>query len=627
MKLIKFISALLFFSLIGQQKVRAQASSGDCIGAIPVCQLVYDVPVLSVPPDNEPGEINGFLSCLANGEENGVWYTFTVQTTGILSFNIIPYVGTDDYDWALFNLTNSTCDQINNDVSLAVSCNFSSSTVNGGITGANNGPNPQDESTVAVNAGQRFVLYISNFSQSNDGYKLDFSASTAQVPDNVPPVFISAQPNLSCNASSIVVQFSENIECASVQPADFVLNGPGGPYTITSITSSDCQAGAAYSTQYTLNLTPVISSGGNFSLAMTGTISDICGNNADATLPPLNFSYNALSLVLNIIDADCGVNNGQASVAVAGGIPPYLYLWNDPLNQTTSTAVGLARGTYIVTVTDAQGCSTTQTVVVSDPTSFNFDVVQQADTCSKGVGQLVVMVNGTTAPYQYEFQDQNGTITGSNAVFTGAVGDSSVYIRVTDNLGCYRDSVITVNNISNDSLLAFFTVDKTVVNVLFPYATFVNASQYYDSFYWNIDNTTQTQDNFTYHFTSGEGAYPVTITVADVNGCTDSYTMIIEVIAEFALFIPNAFTRNNDGLNDIFLVKGTGFREDTFEMYIYDRLGRCIFQSNDINQGWDGSTQITDAQFAVEGVYVYRIDVIDNFDVKHQFTGKLVLIR
>lgn len=622
-----FLLVLFLFAGLINQYSYAQASPGDCLGAIPVCQISYDVPVLNVPPDNVPNEISGVLSCLATGEDNGVWYTFTVQTNGILHFNIIPYVATDDYDWALFNLTNADCADITTNGSLEVECNFSSSTTNNGITGANGGPNPQDEPTINVTAGQRFVLYISNFSQSTNGYRLDFSNSTAQVPDNVPPTLVSVQPNLNCNASSITVTFSENIACSSVQPSDFTFTGPGGPYTITSATGVDCQAGAAYSTEYVLALSPPISSGGNFTLAISGVIEDICGNQANASTPNISFNYNAMTLNVTVVDADCGVDNGQATVNVIGGSGPYQYLWSDPAAQTTQTATGLARGNYVVTVTDAQGCTATANVTISDPTSFTFQVIQQADTCSKGVGVITVVVNGTTPPYQYTFTDHLQNITSYNPVYVGAVGDSTLYIRVTDDLGCWLDTLIVVNNIENDTLLAYFTVDNPVVNVLFPYAHFFNASQYYTSFVWEIEGQNFYQDNFIYQFTNGEGSYPVTITAFDENGCKDSYTMIIDVIAEFSLFIPNAFTVNQDDKNEKFEVKGMGLQENTFEMYIYDRWGRCIFESRNINEGWDGSIGGADPLKTQQGVYVYRIYVKDNFGTLHQFTGKLVLIK
>lgn len=618
---------VVWMAIAGPRHAFAQASSGDCIGAIPVCQISYDVPVLNVPADNITNEINGMLSCLATGEESGVWYTFTVQSNGILHFNIIPYNANDDYDWALFDLTNAECEDIRNIAALEISCNYSSSTSNGGVTGANGGPNPQDEPTIPVSAGQRFVLYISNFTQSDDGYRLDFSSSTAQVPDNVPPFMTLITPNQVCNATGITVRFSENITCSSVQPTDFTFTGPGGPYTITSASSSDCLAGASYSTEYFLAISPPLNSGGTFTLSIAGTVSDICGNVADSNTPNLNIDYNAMSLTITVQDADCGVDNGQATATVSGGLGPYTYLWNDPNQQTTATATDLARGTYQVTVTDAQGCKATATAVVSDPTSFTFQIFQQADTCSKGVGIVSVVINGTTPPYQYLFQDFQNTQSSGVSIYNSATGDSLLYIRVTDMMGCWLDATIWVSNLENDTLLAYFTTDSNIVNILFPYAHFFNASQYYQSYYWEINGDLFYNQHHIYYQFPAEGEYPVTITAIDANGCKDTYTATIYVIAEFSLFIPNAFTLNQDGINESFQVQGMGFDSNTFEMYIYDRWGRCIFESRNIQQGWDGTTGFTDPNKTQQGVYVYRIYVVDNFGIKHEFTGKVVLIK
>ena len=74
----------------------------------------------------------------------------------------------------------------------------------------------------------------------------------------------------------------------------------------------------------------------------------------------------ALSLTTSTTDASCIGNDGTASVTVTGGTPPYSFLWDDPLTQTTSTAVGLTPNSYVVQVTDDNGCISTETAVVGD---------------------------------------------------------------------------------------------------------------------------------------------------------------------------------------------------------------------------------------------------------------------
>ncbi|HRP58682.1 MAG TPA: hypothetical protein PK833_00105, partial [Vicingus sp.] len=77
----------------------------DCLGAIPVCQNVYVETNSYSGVGNVPDEIDpDGPSCMNSGEKNDVWYTFTTQTSGNICFTIDP-IGSDDYDWAVYNLT------------------------------------------------------------------------------------------------------------------------------------------------------------------------------------------------------------------------------------------------------------------------------------------------------------------------------------------------------------------------------------------------------------------------------------------------------------------------------------------------------------------------------------------
>lgn len=161
----------------------------DCLGAIPVSQQIYYQDSSFTGTGNYPNEISSAgcpASCLLTGEMNDVWYILTVQTTGNLCFNIIPNSSSDDYDWAVFNLTNATCADIYSDTSLMVSCNFSASS---GTTGANGldsitcaassaGPN---NAKIPMSAGEIFVLNISNYSATQSGYTLDFSCTDSTI--------------------------------------------------------------------------------------------------------------------------------------------------------------------------------------------------------------------------------------------------------------------------------------------------------------------------------------------------------------------------------------------------------------------------------------------------------------
>lgn len=123
----------------------------DCPAAIPICQNIYSEAISYTGTGNIPNEINPSSSCLSAGERSDVWYTFTVQTSGNLNFTITPNNFLEDYDWAVYNLSNNTCADIYNNAGLDVSCNFSATGGNTGPTGGSIFTN-QDASGTPFNA-------------------------------------------------------------------------------------------------------------------------------------------------------------------------------------------------------------------------------------------------------------------------------------------------------------------------------------------------------------------------------------------------------------------------------------------------------------------------------------------
>ena len=618
-----FALVLFVLGFAGQKTYAQTPTTSDCLGATPVCNSLYDVPVLNPQPNNFLNEISSSLSCL-NGETNGQWYVFTIQSNGNLGFNIIPYTGTSDYDWALFNLTNFNCSDIASNAALEVICNFSAQTTNNGITGANGQLGDQNEPMLPVVQGQTFALYISNytFGQNQSGYQLDFSISTAAVPDNTPPSLVSVSPSAACNAQRLVLEFSENIESSSVQAADFQVQGPNGPVGVLSVFSSDCAAGASYGRTFELVLASPLTGSGQFSVQVLGSISDVCGNLLSGA-PPFNFDYISLLLNMGSTDSQCPVDDGTASVNVVGGIAPYSYVWNDPAAQTTPTATGLPRGYYTVTATDAQGCSASDSVYVGDPTAFVLQVLSISDTCYQGFGQFQIVPVGPTAPFAYIWND---TLPGGD-VLANLMGGQWIKVQVVDANGCKRDTLLQVGVELNDSLTAYFTVDQDVVDFLTPEVSFSNASLFETSIFWDMDDGSSYVLPFFTHSFDSIGKFEVTLYAYDRNGCVDTFTQVIEVDYHFSLFVPTAFTPNQDGKNERFRITGVGMNPNAFRMWIFDRWGQAIYETNNMDYGWDGSWHGSAPGAAPAGVYAYKIEVDEMDGTPRDFLGKVVLIR
>lgn len=362
---IHYLAALLFST--ASLNLNAQTPTvQDCLGAIPICQNVYSTTVSYSGEGNSPNEINSNTSCLGSGELNDVWYTFTVQQSGNLNFTITPNNLNDDYDWAVYNLTNANCSQIFTNPALEVSCNFSATPGNTGPTGttaftSQPASGVPFNNVIPVTAGQTYVVNVSNFSSTQFGYTINFGASTAVIFDQIPPQLVSVN-NPGCGATQLTVTFSENILCNTVQATDFSISGPGGPYTVTGVSSPVCTAGGTYTNAYTITISPAIINSGNFTANLIGPVTDLCGNVAIFPAQQ-NFVIGSFTYTSVVTPSNCAANNGSVVLTISGA-GPFTYTWS-PNVSSTSTASNLAPANYSVTILDqGTGCTSTASFTI-----------------------------------------------------------------------------------------------------------------------------------------------------------------------------------------------------------------------------------------------------------------------
>ncbi len=112
------------------------------------------------------------------------------------------------------------------------------------------------------------------------------------------------------------------------------------------------------------------------------------------------------------------------------------------------------------------------------------------------------------------------------------------------------------------------------------------------------------------------------VTVTSAAGCQTMDSVYIEVDPSTNIYVPNIFSPNNDDNNDMYLVRGKGV--DQFNLAIYNRWGQLVFESNDIEQGWDGTKDGTPLN---QGVFVYKLQVIMYNNDRIEQTGNITLIR
>jgi len=149
---------------------------------------------------------------------------------------------------------------------------------------------------------------------------------------------------------------------------------------------------------------------------------------------------------------------------------------------------------------------------------------------------------------------------------------------------------------------------------------FENFCHPYSHLVWETgDGHSYTSDVFQHQYLNGGIYYPV-LTITDNYGCIyNSQSKVI--VDEVTFYIPNSFTPNGDGKNDVFMPESTGL--ESFEIFIYSRWGQEIF--NSVNQAWDGKLNAKDE--AIQGIYNYKIIIKDIFGKKSIRSGAITLIR
>ncbi len=283
------------------------------------------------------------------------------------------------------------------------------------------------------------------------------------------------------------------------------------------------------------------------------------------------------------------------------GDPPFTYAWNT--SATTAGIGNLCAGTYTVTVTDSNGCSVTKTATLANPPPL-VPATASTDAYCDGlcIGTATASVGGGTPPLSFLWNDPQGQ-TGATA--TGLC-PGTYSVLVTDDNGCTTMDSVTVNYSSYIPPLNA-TASSTVIYQGQPVQ--LNATYYGTGTYtWSPASYLNNAGVYNpVSTTPGEITYVVVYT--DPLGCenTDSVTIQVREVTciEPEIFIPNAFTPNGDGRNDILYVRGPTIRE--LLLRIYNRWGEKVFETTTPGTGWDGTYQ---GKPVLPGVYDYYLEAV-----------------
>jgi len=128
----------------------------------------------------------------------------------------------------------------------------------------------------------------------------------------------------------------------------------------------------------------------------------------------------------------------------------------------------------------------------------------------------------------------------------------------------------------------------------------------------------------TFTFLEDKRKHNVTLIVTDVNGCKDSITKTVIITGEHAVYIPNAFSPDGNGENDIFKPQGFGISNNDYSLRIYNRWGELMFETENFDNGWNGTYKAKDVPL---GTYLWQLSYMDINEVVYQKTGKITVLR
>lgn len=321
--------------------------------------------------------------------------------------------------------------------------------------------------------------------------------------------------------------------------------------------------------------------------------------------------FNPLSPLCN---GDC---NGSLTVMVNGGTPPYQYLWSS--GHTTQTAANLCAGTYTVTITDNTGCQTLGQYDLPEPLPLQINYQVNNIPCEVAcIGKITLNVSGGTPPYSYAW---NNGQQGNTAI---GLCEGTYTVTVTDNHACQSQQSANVvvdyiyQNVSvwadNDTIWEGQSVTLHATSI--PGVTYT----------WTPPDWLNNPSSSSPTASPPPGTYWYYVLLDDGNGCIYSDSVRITVLDVFCyppyLFLPNAFSPDGDGQNDVLYVRGIYIEE--LEFLIFDRWGNLVFETRDQNIGWDGTYK---GEKLKPGVFAYYLRILCYNKVEYFKKGNITLIR
>lgn len=326
----------------------------------------------------------------------------------------------------------------------------------------------------------------------------------------------------------------------------------------------------------------------------------------------------AIIVTTHVHDVTCtNLSDGWIYLTQQFATPPYSVIWSS-VSQVSDTIKNLVAGNYSVTLTDVNGCTGNSNATVIEPSPLALSIASTPTSCPfSSDGIISVIPSGGTPQYMFEWVNPSGHVT--PVVNNLPVGDYEVL--VTDANNCSAD---ISGSIGAGSLFIVNAYGDTVIvneNSTLIGATPNQSGSY--SYSWVPEFSTSSP------FASSTMVTPATTTTYTVtvvesgSGCLNSDSVVVIVLPTTYIFIPNAFTPNNDGFNDLFeLIKGEIV--NITDVQIFNRWGQLVYRQPELS--WNGNNR--DDKPCSIGAYAYYITyTIQGDPTTYRRVGNVTLVK
>lgn len=582
---------------------------------------------------------------------NPFYYRFKCYQAGTLGFTITPISATDDYDWQLYDITGLNPNEIFTNRNIIVTGNWAG---NPGPTGASasgatfiqccsnaTGNEPRFAAMPTLQLGHEYILMVSNYSPSQVGYNLSFTGGTAVITDPLLPKLGTAKPD--CDGRKITLKLNKYIRCNSATLSGSEFSIVPATTTVIAALPDSCSFGFDVD-EITLTLAAPLTNG-NYELVINNgsdnnTLLDDCAR-AIPQGDRVPFTY----FIPQPIFADSVGRTACAPDSVkiffpkrilCSSIDPrgidFTVTGPSPVVVTSSLGNCINGKTDFVTVKFASPVKIggtyrlrllagTDTAIIQDecgqplPTqNMNFVVADTVSarfnyTASMGCQQNSYLFShngaGGINSYIWLFNNSIRVSTPSHSINFLANSTNTISLKVSN--GVCSDSV-SQQLILNNQIKAGFTISDSIICPEDKLSIVNTSTGQVDQWRWQFDAlaTSNQKDPppFQFPFNNRESYYRIRLKATNLQmACSDSVDKIVRVLNHCLIEVPNAFTPNNDGLNDTFSPHNA-LKANNYTFSVFNRWGQIVYQTNNWLDRWDGRLK---GQLQPPGVYVWKL--------------------